>query len=141
LTGHAALGLALHTGWAVAVAVRALPALDVLERRRLVLVTDDDTLPRFVYHAAAERDAGSTDGFVDRAQRTIRSRTDAALGPRRHDLAPARALGRSGGSERAQRSGAAGAHRCAAGTRRRALDRRRESGDRGGAGRAQPAGR
>ena len=51
----AALGFKLHTGWAAVVAATGPPAaLKVLFRSRLELLPSDDSVPRFVYHKAAE---------------------------------------------------------------------------------------
>jgi len=51
----AALGFRLHTGWAALVVVAGVPGkFKVLLRRRLELVPPDDSVPRFVYHQAAE---------------------------------------------------------------------------------------
>jgi hypothetical protein len=76
----AAIGLRLHTGWLVAVAIHASSAdLEVLVRQRIVLVADDDAVPRFVYHAAAERAPATADAFVAAARRAIDERVDAAV--------------------------------------------------------------
>jgi len=51
----AALGFRLHTGWAAVVAVAGVPGkFKVLLRRRVELLPPGDSLPRFVYHEAAE---------------------------------------------------------------------------------------
>jgi hypothetical protein len=51
----AALGFRLHTGWAALVAVSGVPGkFKVLLRRRIELLPPGDSLPRFVYHEAAE---------------------------------------------------------------------------------------
>ncbi len=50
-----ALGFRLHTGWAALVAVSGLPGkFKVLLRRRIELLPPANSLPRFVYHEAAE---------------------------------------------------------------------------------------
>ena len=52
---HAALGLKLHTGWAALVVVAGRPGdIQVLLRQRLELLPADGSIPRFVYHQAAE---------------------------------------------------------------------------------------
>jgi hypothetical protein len=51
----AALGFRLHTGWAALVAVSGVPGkFKVLLRRRIELLPPGNSLPRFVYHEAAE---------------------------------------------------------------------------------------
>jgi hypothetical protein len=51
----AALGFKLHTGWAVLVAVAGTPAkFEILLRRRIELLPPGGSIPRFVYHRAAE---------------------------------------------------------------------------------------
>jgi hypothetical protein len=51
----AALGFRLHTGWAALVAVSGVPGkFKVLLRRRIELLPPGDSVPRFVYHKAAE---------------------------------------------------------------------------------------
>jgi hypothetical protein len=51
----AALGFRLHTGWAALVAVAGVPGkFKVLLRRRIELLPPGNSLPRFVYHEAAE---------------------------------------------------------------------------------------
>jgi len=51
----AALGFRLHTGWAALVAVSGVPGkFTVLLRRRIELLPASNSLPRFVYHEAAE---------------------------------------------------------------------------------------
>jgi len=50
-----ALGFASHTGWAAVVAVAGSPGnLQILDRRRIELLPNDGSLPRFAYHQAAE---------------------------------------------------------------------------------------
>lgn len=51
----AALGFRLHTGWAALVAVSGVPGkFKVLLRRRIELLPPGNSVPRFVYHEAAE---------------------------------------------------------------------------------------
>ena len=66
---RSALGLSLHTGWAVAVIVAGAPsAPEVVLRRRVPLV--DDSLPRQVYHAAADLPAGDAEELVRKVERS-----------------------------------------------------------------------
>ena len=52
---HAALGFKLHTGWAAVVAAaRTRDRIEILLRRRIELLPNDGSVPRFVYHEAAE---------------------------------------------------------------------------------------
>jgi hypothetical protein len=51
----AALGFKLHTGWAALVAISGKPGkLEVPLRTRIELLPGDESIPRFVYHKAAE---------------------------------------------------------------------------------------
>jgi hypothetical protein len=51
----AALGFKLHTGWAALVAVNGTGAkFEVLLRRRIELLPPGDSIPRFMYHRAAQ---------------------------------------------------------------------------------------
>lgn len=52
---RAALGCKLHTGWAMVVALTGQPGeIQVLFRGRIELLPLDESVPRFVYHEAAE---------------------------------------------------------------------------------------
>jgi len=52
---RAALGCKLHTGWAMLVALAGKPGeIRVLFRGRIELLPLDESIPRFVYHEAAE---------------------------------------------------------------------------------------
>lgn len=52
---RAALGCKLHTGWAMLVALIGQPGeIQVLFRGRIELLPPDESVPRFVYHEAAE---------------------------------------------------------------------------------------
>lgn len=65
---RAALGFRLHTGWAAVVAVSGQRAsVNVLLRKRIELLPGDGSIPRFVYHAAAEMDAAASAELVKRA--------------------------------------------------------------------------
>jgi hypothetical protein len=55
MANAAGIGFKLHTGWAVLVAVKETSSkFDVLLRRRIELLPPGDSIPRFVYHHAAE---------------------------------------------------------------------------------------
>jgi len=75
---RAALGFKLHTGWAtlVAAALRS-DKIEVLLRRRVELLPADGSIPRFVYHTAAELEGPEQAALVKRAaagaQKTGRS--------------------------------------------------------------------
>jgi hypothetical protein len=63
----AALGFRLHTGWAVLVVVAGVPGkLEVLQRRRIELLPH--SVPRFVYHKAAELPPPQAAELVHRAE-------------------------------------------------------------------------
>jgi hypothetical protein len=65
---RAALGFRMHTGWAALVAAARLPGkFEVLLRRRIELLPDDGSIPRFVYHTAAEMDRTESAALVKRA--------------------------------------------------------------------------
>lgn len=65
----AALGFRLHTGWAVVVAVAGVPGkFQVLLRRRIELLPPGDSVPRFVYHKAAELPPSQAAELVERAE-------------------------------------------------------------------------
>jgi hypothetical protein len=83
----ASVGFKLHTGWAACVAVaRKGEGIEVLQRARIELLPDDNSVPRFVYHEAAELDAASAAETVRRAERTSRKLADAALAKLIEDL-------------------------------------------------------
>ena len=73
---RAAIGFAVHTGWAAAVALSGPPAA-LLLRRRLELA-DGAHDARFVFHAAAER-PNSAELITGRALATAQDRAEAAL--------------------------------------------------------------
>jgi hypothetical protein len=65
----AALGFRLHTGWAVVVAVAGVPGkFEVLLRRRIELLPPGDSVPRFVYHKAAELPPSQAADLLQRAE-------------------------------------------------------------------------
>ena len=67
----AALGFKLHTGWAAVVAVAGVPGkFDVLLRRRIELLPPGGSIPRFVYHRAAELSLSEAADLVHCAEAT-----------------------------------------------------------------------
>lgn len=69
MAAPAALGFRLHTGWAALVAVTGVPGkVEVLHRRRIELLPPGDSVPRFVYHRAAELPPSQAAEFVQRAE-------------------------------------------------------------------------
>jgi hypothetical protein len=65
----AALGFKLHTGWAVLVVLAGVPGrLEVLLRRRIELLPSGDSIPRFIYHQAAELPPAPAAEVVQRAE-------------------------------------------------------------------------
>lgn len=76
----AALGFSLHTGWAAAVAVTGDgDGIDVVLRRRLELFPAAASLPRFVYHRAAELEAAEAEELIQSAQAAARTSARKAL--------------------------------------------------------------
>jgi hypothetical protein len=64
----AGAGFKLHTGWAaLVVAAGGSNHVSVLLRRRIELLPDDGSVPRFVYHAAAELALPQASQLVKRA--------------------------------------------------------------------------
>jgi hypothetical protein len=85
VTKDVAVGFALHTGWAVAVAVGGSAAApEVVARHRVELV--DDTLPRQVFHAAADGPVGDAEALVRSVERSARAHADRVLGRLQSDL-------------------------------------------------------
>jgi hypothetical protein len=69
MSAPAALGFRLHTGWAVVVAVAGVSGkFQVLLRRRVELLPPADSVPRFVYHKAAELPPSQAAELVERAE-------------------------------------------------------------------------
>lgn len=65
----AALGFRLHTGWAALVAVAGAPGkFQMLLRRRIELLPHGDSVPRFIYHKAAELPLSEALELVSRAE-------------------------------------------------------------------------
>jgi hypothetical protein len=76
----AALGFRLHTGWAVLVAVNGEPGrLEVSLRRRIELLPPGDSVPRFVYHRAAELPLPEAADLVHRAEIASREAAQIAV--------------------------------------------------------------
>ncbi len=66
---RAALGCKLHTGWAMLVALAGHPGeIQVLFRGRIELLPLDESVPRFVYHEAAELSLPGATALVKRAR-------------------------------------------------------------------------
>jgi len=66
---RAALGCKLHTGWAMLVALTGQPGeIQVLFRGRIELLPLDESVPRFVYHEAAEMTLPRATALVNRAR-------------------------------------------------------------------------
>jgi len=77
---RAALGFKLHTGWAaVVVAARPHGHIAVLLRRRIEPLPPDASVPRFVYHEAAELGPAESSKLVKRAARAAQASASAAL--------------------------------------------------------------
>jgi hypothetical protein len=69
MAAPAALGFRLHTGWAALVAIAGVPGqFQVLLRRRVELLPRGDSVPRFVYHKAAELPPSQAAELVRRAE-------------------------------------------------------------------------
>jgi hypothetical protein len=69
MTTRAALGFKLHTGWAMLVALAGQPGeIQVLFRRRIELLPLDESVPRFMYHEAAELSLPRATALVKRAR-------------------------------------------------------------------------
>jgi len=68
----AALGFSLHTGWAAAVVVTGDPRkVEVILRLRLELLPSGGSIPRFVYHTAAEMPLPEAAALVKSAERIV----------------------------------------------------------------------
>jgi len=77
---RAALGFKLHTGWGTLVAVAGAPGnIRILLRRRIELMPPGKTMPRFVYHEAAELSAAEAAGLVEQAAGAYQAAAHAAL--------------------------------------------------------------
>lgn len=79
---RAALGFRLHTGWAALVAAGRKPdQIEILLRRRVELLPADGSIPRFVYHTAAELDRAESAALVKRAAVAAQKTAHSALKP------------------------------------------------------------
>ncbi len=77
---RAALGFKLHTGWSAVVAVAGTPGkFEVLLRRRVELLPPDESVPRFVYHQAAELPIVQAAELVRRAEAAAQQMARAAV--------------------------------------------------------------
>jgi hypothetical protein len=77
---RAALGFKLHTGWAMLVAVAGQPGeIQVLFRKRIELLPPDESVPRFVYHEAAELPLARATALVERAREASRKAAQLAI--------------------------------------------------------------
>lgn len=77
---RAALGFKLHTGWSALVAVAGTPGkFEVLLRRRIELLPPDESVPRFVYHQAAELPIVQAAELVRRAEAAAQQMARAAV--------------------------------------------------------------
>ena len=75
-----ALGFKLHTGWAMLVAVAGQPGeIQVLFRGRIELLPPDESVPRFVYHQAAELPFSQAATLVKRAREASQKAARSAL--------------------------------------------------------------
>lgn len=73
-----AVGISIHTGWAVVVAVTGMaPAVEVLHRERIPLV--DPALPRQVFHAAADQSPAAAAQLIRRVERSAEVHAHQAL--------------------------------------------------------------
>jgi hypothetical protein len=80
MTPRAALGIKLHTGWAALVAVSGHSGkIQLLLRRRIELLPADSSIPRFVYHEAAELPLAQATELVKRATKASASTADLAV--------------------------------------------------------------
>jgi hypothetical protein len=69
MAASAALGFRLHTGWAALIAIAGVPGkFQVLLRRRVELLPGGDSVPRFVYHKAADLPPSQAAELIRRAE-------------------------------------------------------------------------
>jgi len=84
---RAALGLKLHTGWAMLVALAGQPGeIQVLFRRPIELLPLDESVLRFVYHEAAELPLPRAKALVKRAREASLKATRLAIKDVLHEL-------------------------------------------------------
>jgi hypothetical protein len=77
---RAALGFKLHTGWAMLVAVAGQPGeIQVLFRGRIELLPPDKSVPRFVYHEAADLPLSGATALVKRVREAAKQAARLAL--------------------------------------------------------------
>ena len=76
---RAALGFRLHTGWAALVVIARPDKIEVILRRRVELLPADGSIPRFVYHTAAEMESAEAAALVKRAGRAAEKIAAAAV--------------------------------------------------------------
>jgi hypothetical protein len=85
-----ALGFKLHTGWAAMVVVTGGPGgLKLLVRSRLELLPADGSIPRFIYHTAAEMGAAEAAALVKSAKLAAEKAARRGLGEALRALNPA----------------------------------------------------
>lgn len=84
---RAALGFKLHTGWAMLVAVAGQPSeVQVLLRGRIELLPPEESVPRFVYHEAAELPLPRATALVERARKASQKAAQFAIQDALRDL-------------------------------------------------------
>jgi hypothetical protein len=84
---RAALGFKLHTGWAMLVALAGQPGeIQALFRRRIELLPLDESVPRFVYHEAADLPLPRATALVKRAREASLKATRLAINDALHEL-------------------------------------------------------
>jgi hypothetical protein len=77
----AALGFKMHTGWAVLIAVNETTSkFELLLRRRVELLPPGDSIPRFVYHHAAELSLTQAAKLIGQAESAACESARAAVG-------------------------------------------------------------
>jgi hypothetical protein len=79
---RAALGFAVHTGWAAMVAVSSgpTPSVEILDRRHLEMIAGRDReRPRFAYHAARELRLDAAERFIREVEELSLARATTAL--------------------------------------------------------------
>ncbi|MFI5114438.1 MAG: hypothetical protein ACHP7J_04775 [Terriglobales bacterium] len=77
---RAALGFKLHTGWAMLVALAGEPGeIQVLFRGRIELLPPGESVPRFVYHKAAELPLSRATALVKRVREASQKAARSAI--------------------------------------------------------------
>lgn len=77
---RAAFGFKVHTGWAMLVALAGQPdEIEVLIRRRIELLPTDESIPRFVYHEAAELPLPRATELIKQAERASQHSAQLAI--------------------------------------------------------------